>query len=86
MLDEDEDAAAAAAEAAAFLLLRFASDPRRALVFTPAALEAGTEGGAALSSGKLLSDSDAEVRVEELGETVAWSGFRPRRIARRRCF
>ena len=32
------------------------------------------------------SDSEAEVSVEELGDAAAWSGFRPRRMARRRCF
>ena len=32
------------------------------------------------------SDSEAEVSVEELGDAAAWPGFRPRRMARRRCF
>ena len=32
------------------------------------------------------SDSEAEVSVEELGDAAAWSGFRPRRMARSRCF
>lgn len=61
---------------------RVCSEPRRPL----AAAAAAESAGLLLETGKDRSEVDAEVMVEEEGEATGWSGFRPRRTARTRCF
>lgn len=67
--------------------LIFISDPRRRASFCCAAAAAtAAAAAAAAEDGKLFSDSDAEVKVEELGDMIAWSTLSPLLMALTRCF